>query len=202
MFDLLDVFLLAAVAAFGYSGYRQGFVIGGLAFAGFLGGGILGAKLAPAISDLFGPNGGSAPLLAILLVFLGATAGQLVAASLGTALRRRLTWSSVRVVDSVAGAVMSAASVLMVAWILAYAVDRSPYVSLAKEVRGSAVLTRVDAVVPDGVRSWFAGLVRLVDEGNFPQVFSALGGGGVAEAARRIRTSCSRPGCGPPPAAS
>jgi S1-C subfamily serine protease len=183
LFDLLDVFLLAAVAAFGYSGYRQGFVIGGLAFAGFLGGGILGAKLAPAISDLFGPAGRSAPLLAILLVFLGATAGQLIAASIGTTIRRRLTWSSARVVDSVAGALMSAVSVLMVAWILAYAVDRSPYVSLAKQVRGSAVLTRVDEVVPDGVRSWFAGLVRLVDEGNFPQVFSALGGGGVAEAA-------------------
>ena len=74
---------------------------------------------------------------------------------------------------------MSGVSVLLVAWILAYAVDRSPFVGLAKQVRNSRVLIAVDALVPDSVRTWFADLVRLVDQGNFPQVFSALGGGHI-----------------------
>ena len=177
MFDLLDAVLLVAVVLFGISGYRQGFVIGALSFAGFLGGGVLGAKLAPSVSSLFHRDPSGAPLLAILVVFVGAAIGQVLAATLGAALKRRMTWEPARAVDSVAGAIMSGISVLLVAWILAYAVDRSPFVGLAKQVRNSRVLIAVDALVPDSVRTWFADLVRLVDQGNFPQVFSALGGG-------------------------
>lgn len=183
MFDLLDAVLLLAVVLFGISGYRQGFVIGALSFAGFLGGGVLGAKLAPSVSSFFHRDPSGAPLLAIVVVFVGAAIGQLLAATVGAAARRRMTWESARAVDSVAGAIMSGVSVLLVAWILAYAVDRSPFVGLAKQVRNSRVLIAVDALVPDSVRTWFADLVRLVDQGNFPQVFSAIGGGHIVATA-------------------
>jgi len=41
--DLLDLALLVVAAAFAVSGYRQGFVVGVLSFAGFLGGAVAGA---------------------------------------------------------------------------------------------------------------------------------------------------------------
>ena len=45
----LDLLLLISAVSFALSGYRQGFVVGVLAFAGFIGGGIIGTVLAPAL---------------------------------------------------------------------------------------------------------------------------------------------------------
>ena len=43
--DLLDLILIALAAAFAVAGYRQGFIIGVLSFAGFLGGAAIGIAL-------------------------------------------------------------------------------------------------------------------------------------------------------------
>ena len=48
--DLLDLILLCAAALFALSGYRQGFVVGLLSFVVFLGGGVIGANLAPSVA--------------------------------------------------------------------------------------------------------------------------------------------------------
>jgi uncharacterized membrane protein required for colicin V production len=45
--DLLDLILIALAAAFAVAGYRQGFIVGILSFAGFLGGAAVGASFAP-----------------------------------------------------------------------------------------------------------------------------------------------------------
>lgn len=175
MFDLLDGVLLAAVVLFGVSGYRQGFVMGALSFVGFLGGGVLGALVAPSFSRLVG-SGDHAPLTGLVLVVVLACLGQLAATALGSVLRRRITWRPAQTVDNVVGAVVSAVSVLLVAWLLGTAVDRSRFTGLARQVRNSQVLTTVDALVPDAARSWFASFRRLVDENGFPEVFAGLGG--------------------------
>ncbi len=49
--DLLDLILIGVVAAFAVSGYRQGFIIGALSLAGFLGGAAFGLVIAPAIAQ-------------------------------------------------------------------------------------------------------------------------------------------------------
>ena len=82
MFDLLDAILLLAVVSFGISGYRQGFLVGALSFAGFLGGAIVGAKLAPTISEAIG-TGHRSPVTGIVVVFAGAILGQLIASAVG-----------------------------------------------------------------------------------------------------------------------
>jgi hypothetical protein len=50
-----------------------------------------------------------------VVVLAGALLGQLVAGAIGRAVRRRVTWEPAKVVDSIAGAVLSAAAVLLVA---------------------------------------------------------------------------------------
>jgi S1-C subfamily serine protease len=175
VFDLLDGVLLLAVVLFGVSGYRQGFVIGALSFIGFLGGAVLGAKLSPSIASLFG-QGDKSPLLGIVVVFLGACLGQLAAAGVAAAIRQRISWRSAQTADAVAGAVVSGLSVLLVAWLMASAVNRSPFETLRRQVRNSAIIVSVDALIPGVVRDWFDNFLRLVEEQGFPQVFAGLAG--------------------------
>lgn len=175
MFDLLDGILLLAVVAFGVSGYRQGFVVGAFSFVGFLGGAVLGAKLAPTISTWIG-NGQRSPLTGIIVVFAGAVVGQLVASAVAAAVRARIQWRPAQTVDSVGGAVISGISVLLVAWLMATAVNRSPFQSLRRQIHSSGVIKAVDALVPDNARQLFANFLRLVEQQGFPQVFAGLGG--------------------------
>src|SRR5690242_11963938 len=131
--DLLDVVLLAAVVLFAISGYRQGFVVGVLSFVGFLGGGLIGARIAPTIVN--GPlKSFSHTPVAIGLVFLIASLGQLAASMAGGWVRRHLVWRPIRIVDAVAGAAISVASLLLVAWLVGTAVASSPFTGLAAQV--------------------------------------------------------------------
>ncbi len=175
MFDLLDGVLLIAVVLFGISGYRQGFIVGAMSFVGFLGGAVLGAQLAPWISDVIG-NGRRSPVTGIIVVFAGAVLGQLIASAVAAAVRTRIHWRPAQTIDSVGGAIISGISVLLVAWLMATAVNRSPYEALRRQIHNSGVIQAVDALVPDGARQVFANFLRLVEQQGFPQVFAGLGG--------------------------
>ena len=169
--DLLDVALVLAAALFAVSGYRQGFVVGVLSFVGFLGGGVLGAHVAPDVARLDALAALPRPVVGLGVVFVAASLGQLVATVVGAALRERLTWRSARLVDAVAGAGVSAAGVLLVAWLVGTALASSSFPVLAAQVRRSVVLEAVDAVVPPVGERLFAGFRRLLDDRGFPQVF-------------------------------
>jgi S1-C subfamily serine protease len=173
--DVLDLVLVVVCIGFAISGYRQGFLIGVLSFVGFLGGGILGAKYAAPLHQAISGPGDRSPVFALLVVFVAATVGQLLATAIGIALRRRITWDPARLIDSVGGAAVSVVSVLLVAWLVGSALAHSAVTTVARQVRHSALLTGIDSVMPDSVPTWFAAFRRLIDENGFPQVFGAIG---------------------------
>lgn len=172
--DLLDVVLLSFALLFAVSGYRQGFVVGVLSFVGFLGGGVLGASIAPSLAR-------SGPLanlprttVAITLVFVLAGLGQMLATLAGNVVRNKLVWKPLRTVDSFAGAAVSVVSLLLVAWLVGTAVASSPFTNLASQVRRSQVLDVIDHAVPGGAKGLFASFRRLIDDRGFPEVFGDL----------------------------
>ena len=172
--DLLDVGLVLAALLFGVSGYRQGLVVGVLSFTGFLGGGLLGARLAPDAADA-GPLESLDPtVVGLAVVFLLAGTGQLVATVLGARLRAALTWRRARLLDAVGGALVSVGSLLLVAWLVGTALASAPYPALASQVRRSVVLGGVDAALPGAASRWSDDLRRLVDDRGFPDVFGGL----------------------------
>ena len=172
--DLLDVVLLVVAALFALSGYRQGFVVGALSFVGFLGGGLLGARVAPDVARL-GPLAQlDETVVGLGVVFACAGLGQLLAGVLGTRLRAGLTWRPARLVDAAAGAGVSVVSLLLVAWLVGSAVASAPYPALASQVRRSMLIDTVDALVPDSARQSADGLRQFVDERGFPDVFGGL----------------------------
>jgi len=169
----LDVLLLLAAASFAFSGYRQGFVVGVLAFAGFILGGVGGLLVAPAlVSGL--EAGITQSVLAISIVLLAATVGQATLAWLGSLVRDRLTWRPVRVVDAGLGAFVSVVAMLLVTWFLASALRPGPVPTLSRQISDSRVITAMDEVVPDQAHTLFSSFRRVLDDNGLPTVFAGL----------------------------
>ena len=169
--DLLDLLLVVAALLFAVSGYRQGFVVGVLSFVGFLGGGVLGAKLAPSVAGV-GPLADlPEAVVGLAVVFLAACIGQLLATLVGGAVRSRLTFKPARQVDAIAGGAVSVVGLLLVAWLVGTAVASSPFPTLASQVKRSIILSTVDGLVPSQGKTFFASFRRLIDDRGFPQVF-------------------------------
>ena len=178
---LLDLILLALFALFAVSGYRQGFIVGSLSFVGFVGGVILGMLVAPPIVKSVVGGSAQQALLAIVIPFLTATLGQLLASSAGSALRSRVTWDSARSVDAVGGACVSGVALLVVAWLIGSALVASPFVWLRTQVNDSTVLHSVNGFMPEQANTWFSSFRGFVSKTGFPQVFGGLGGESIVD---------------------
>ena len=173
--DLLDLILIALAAAFAVAGYRQGFIVGILSFAGFLGGAAVGASFAPALARSLVQGSAQQALVAIVAVFVAAMIGQLLASAIGAAVRSRVHWRPATLMDSVAGAAVSVLSVLLIAWLIGSAVVNAPFAMVTAQVQRSAVLHAVDGVMPAGARTMFSDFRSLLASGPYVQVFGALG---------------------------
>ncbi len=177
--DLLDLILIGVVAAFAVSGYRQGFIIGALSLAGFLGGAAFGLVIAPAIAQSVVKGHAQQSLLAIVIVFVTAMIGQFAASTVGAAMRDLVTWRSATIIDSAGGAAVSMLSVLVIAWLIGISVAHAPFPAVARQVNNSAVLRTVNRLMPETAQTWFASFRRVVASGPWPQVFGGLGAEGI-----------------------
>ena len=173
--DVLDLILIALAAAFAVAGYRQGFIVGILSFAGFLGGAAIGATFAPKLARSLVQGTTQQALVAIVAVFVAAMIGQLLASAVGAALRSRVNWRPATLIDSVAGAAVSVLSVLLIAWLIGSAVVNAPFAMVTNQVNRSAVLRGVDGVMPAAARTMFSDFRSLLASGPYVQVFGALG---------------------------
>lgn len=145
--NVLDWCLVALVGIYALSGYWQGFVTGAFATAGLLLGGLFGVWLAPIALGDADPSLWVS-LGALFIVILSASLGQALLQYVGARIRARIRWQPIRAVDAVGGAALSAVAVLIVAWALGVAVSGSRIGAITPTVRESAVLARVDSLLP------------------------------------------------------
>jgi S1-C subfamily serine protease len=179
--DFLDLILLALCAAFAVAGYRQGFIIGVLSLAGFIGGVAGGALIAPAISRALAHSAQWQAIIAILVVFGAAVIGMLVASGIGVAVRSRVTGRPATFLDSIGGAAVNVVSVLLLAWLIGSLVANASFPSVSRQVDDSALLRAVDRVMPQGALylPLFPPIRGLISSnGLYSPVFSALGAEG------------------------
>lgn len=162
------LFLLALIR-----GYQRGLVVSLLGLVGFLAGAIVGLIIGPGLVDSLGPVVRLVALLSILLTM--ASLGQALTMAIARAVRNRLLWRPLRVLDSTVGAAFTIIGALLLVWASAAVLRVSPYPSVTTAVAGSRVITTIDAVVPDLARAVMAQARQVINEGQFPDVFSALG---------------------------
>jgi S1-C subfamily serine protease len=172
--SLVDVVLIVLALAFALSGFRQGLLVSATSIAGFLGGAVLGAQLSEPVAERIDGSSVTRVFAALVVVLAGALLGQILAGAIGRAVRRKVTWEPAKMLDSVAGAVVSAAAVLLVAWMVASPLATSPFPEVASQVRQSALVQAVDDTVPPGVRSVYDNLREAIDRRGLPDVLDPL----------------------------
>ncbi len=166
--NFLDWVLVVVALAYGVSGYWQGFISGAFATLGLLVGGFIGILVAPQLL------GDAAPSLwvslgALFVVLVCASFGQAILQFAGARIRDRITWQPVRALDAVGGAALSMAAALVVAWALGVAVSGSALPGISSQVRSSAVLSRVDSVMPGSADRVLNAFNEVVGSSFFPR---------------------------------
>jgi S1-C subfamily serine protease len=172
--SVVDVVLIALALVFALSGFRQGLLVSATSILGFLGGAVLGAQLSGPVAERIDGSSVTRVFAALVVVLAAALLGQILAGAAGRALRGRVTWEPAKMVDSAAGAVVSAVAVLLVAWMVASPLASSPSPAVASQVRQSALVQAVDRAVPDRVRTVYDNLRDAIDRRGLPDVLDPL----------------------------
>ena len=145
----LDWIIVAVVTLLALYGYGQGFVVGALSLAGFLGGAFLGGRFGPELLDE-GARSPYAPLFALGGALLGGVLLAVGLESLGRGLRGRLTLPGLGVADGLLGAVLSGMIGLALAWVFGAVALQTPgaRAQLRDDIQRSAILSWLNEAMP------------------------------------------------------
>ncbi|MFA5787040.1 MAG: MarP family serine protease, partial [Actinomycetota bacterium] len=172
--NLTDLILLALLALALLTGWRRGAVLQAFSFGGLVVGLFVGGLCAPAVASMFRDSGGSIVALATLSAFLAAgMVGELIGTIIGSRMRVIAHRGPLHLPDSVAGSAVSATATLLSAWLLAMTLVGGPFPAVSRQVKGSAVLRGIDAVMPRPP-NLFSAMRRFFSTTGFPEVFSEL----------------------------
>jgi len=172
--NLLDLFLIIAIATAAFTGYRFGLAARALSWAGLAVGLVVGVEF---VDDIARALQGSTPrtrlLASLAFLLLVAVVGQSLGIALGSLVRRHLpATAGIRLADRIAGGISGALGVLVVVWLLIPGLANAPGWT-ARAVRGSAIVRQIDRVAPKPPSS-LSTLGRLVGDAPFPEVFRQL----------------------------
>jgi uncharacterized membrane protein required for colicin V production len=145
---LLDWLIVAFAGTLALFGFRQGFIVGVLSFAGFAGGAFLGTRIGP----LLLPQGSASPY-APAFGLVGALLGGAILASglegLGFRLRRTLILPGLGLLDGALGAILGLALGLGIIWIVAAVAAQTPgQEQLRGDIQRSAILRGLNELLP------------------------------------------------------
>ncbi len=144
----LDWIVVLFALALAWLGYRQGFIVGVLSFAGFALGAFIGTRVGP----LLLPHGNSSPYAPAFGLLGALLAGAILASGLeglGHRLRRVIPIPGLRLLDGGLGALLSVVIALGVVWIVAAVVAQVPGENaLRSDIQGSLILRTLNRLLP------------------------------------------------------
>jgi uncharacterized membrane protein required for colicin V production len=145
---LVDWIIVAFATLLAFFGFRQGFIVGVLSFAGFVIGAFLGTRLGP----LLLPQGSSSPYAPAFGLVGALLAGAILASGLegvGFMVRRSLALPGIGVLDGVLGAAFGAVLGLGIIWIVAAVAAQAPgEAQLRADIQRSAILRGLNEILP------------------------------------------------------
>ncbi len=164
----LDLILIVVLFMYAASGFVQGFLVNLAATLGLVAGGMLGVIVVPFLLPADGPTLSSS-LLALALVVAAAGIGQVIGTSVGSAAREGVHHGRSQFLDALGGAGLSIAAVLVISWSIGYAVSGTSVPYLGTAVRDSAILDKVNGVMPHQATKVLRAFNRTLDVNVFPR---------------------------------
>ncbi|HTB50004.1 MAG TPA: MarP family serine protease, partial [Solirubrobacteraceae bacterium] len=144
----LDWFIVAFAGLLALFGFRRGFIVAVLSFAGFAIGSFIGTRLGPLVLS----QGSSSPYAPVFGLMGALLAGAILATGfegVGFRLRRTLVLPGLGLLDGALGAVLSAALGLAIAWILAaVVVQTAGTAQLRADIQHSEILRELNQLLP------------------------------------------------------
>ncbi|MHB1999012.1 MAG: MarP family serine protease [Solirubrobacteraceae bacterium] len=144
----LDWAIVAFALLLAWVGYRQGFIVGVLSFAGFALGAFIGTRVGP----LLLPHGSASPYAPAFGLLGALLAGGILASGLegiGLRLRRVISLPGLGMLDGALGALLSATIALGVVWIIAAVAAQIPGQNgLRDAIQKSAILGTLNRALP------------------------------------------------------
>jgi S1-C subfamily serine protease len=144
----LDWIIVGFAALLAVYGFRQGFIVAALSFAGLLGGAFLGTRLGPLLLS----QGSSSPYAPAFGLAGAVLAGGILATGLeglGLRLRGGLRLAGIGLLDGAVGALFSAAVGLGVVWIAAAVLAQAQWhLQLRREIQQSVILRTLNELLP------------------------------------------------------
>jgi S1-C subfamily serine protease len=170
----IDLLLLLLLAATAVSGWRRGFAVVTLGYAGLLVGLALGAWAAARVGLFISAEDSLRRLLVgIVVFFLVAVVCHSLATRFGMQLRSTITGRVGGNVDAVGGAVVAVGVTAIAVWFVALTLGSVPFSPLARALTDSSVLRTIDRIAPRPPAA-LSQLRGLLARSPFPDAFANL----------------------------
>jgi S1-C subfamily serine protease len=170
--DWLDLAIIGLLVVAAVNGFRRGAALQLMVYAGLLAGLLVGALVAPKFAArVSSPAVSAVVALGVLLAF--SALGDAVGWAIGRRFQGLTHRTFLRTADSVAGSVVAVVALLVAVWFLAWNLVNGPIEPVSSQIRGSAIVQRLDRTFPRPP-SLLADVRGFLNRFGFPEVFSGL----------------------------
>ena len=170
--NLLDALIVVLVAVSIFTGFRRGAALQLVTYTGLILGLAGGALLAPVLAGTATEPFAQATIALVTLLVLAA-AGDAIGWAIGTRAWVAARRSPISPIDQGAGSLVAGVAALVAVWFLAFNLVQGPFPVVSKQIRGSAIVRGIDAVLPRPP-SVFAQVRQFLKQFGFPDVFVGL----------------------------
>jgi S1-C subfamily serine protease len=173
---ILDLILCLLLLSYTIYGFRAGFALSLAGIVGFVIGAIAAFFAIPLVAGWVSASAWRLPAVigAVILLIGG---GQAVGVAVGRAVRRQVNKSPLRVLDRLLGAAVTLVVAAIVTSMLAFGIGSLGVPFVSQAIGSSAVVTTIDRITPDPVKSLEATVRSLVAQDGLPRLFDAIGTG-------------------------
>jgi S1-C subfamily serine protease len=173
---ILDILLCLLLLSYAIYGFRAGFALSLAGIVGFVLGAIAAFFAIPLVASWVSASQWRLPAIigAVILLIGG---GQALGAAMGRLLRRQVNKSPLRALDRALGAAVTLVVAAIATSMIAFSLSSLGVPFVSQAIGSSAVVTTIDRITPDPIKSLEATVRSLVAQDGLPRLLAALGTG-------------------------